>query len=106
MRCEQGRFETETNAGKPGTKARFVIDEATGAIVSKATSRTGDRIALLHERVARSDSHRPTTLQWMLAFERAILRHAHCTHQHALQLPGSGFALTSKERYPLCLLRS
>ena len=27
-----GRFEIETNAGKLGTKARFVIDEATGEI--------------------------------------------------------------------------
>jgi hypothetical protein len=30
-----GRFEIETNAGKRGTKARFVIDAATGAILSE-----------------------------------------------------------------------
>ena len=29
------RFEIETNAGKRGTKARFVIDAKTGAIVSE-----------------------------------------------------------------------
>jgi len=30
-----GRFEIETNAGKRGTKARFVVDAATGQIVSE-----------------------------------------------------------------------
>jgi len=30
-----GRFEIETNAGKRGTKARFVIDAATGDVVSE-----------------------------------------------------------------------
>jgi hypothetical protein len=29
------RFEIETNAGKRGTKARFVIDAATGEILSE-----------------------------------------------------------------------
>jgi len=29
------RFEIETNAGKLGTKARFVIDAKTGAIISE-----------------------------------------------------------------------
>jgi hypothetical protein len=29
------RFEIETNAGKLGTKARFVIDAQTGAILSE-----------------------------------------------------------------------
>jgi hypothetical protein len=29
------RFEIETNAGKRGTKARFVIDAVTGMIVSE-----------------------------------------------------------------------
>lgn len=30
-----GRYEIETNAGKLGTKARFVIDARTGAVVSE-----------------------------------------------------------------------
>lgn len=30
-----GRFEIETNAGKLGTKARFVIDAAKGTVVSE-----------------------------------------------------------------------
>lgn len=30
-----GRFEIETNAGKLGSKARFVIDEATGDVLSE-----------------------------------------------------------------------
>ncbi|MBN1611455.1 MAG: hypothetical protein JW940_32780 [Polyangiaceae bacterium] len=30
-----GRFEIETNANNRGTKARFVIDEATGAVLSE-----------------------------------------------------------------------
>lgn len=29
------RFEIETNAGKLGTKARFVIDTATGGVISE-----------------------------------------------------------------------
>ena len=29
------RFEIETNAGKLGTKARFVIDAATGEVISE-----------------------------------------------------------------------
>jgi hypothetical protein len=29
------RFEVETNAGQRGTKARFVIDAATGSILSE-----------------------------------------------------------------------
>lgn len=29
------RFEIETNAGRLGTKARFVVDAGTGAIVSE-----------------------------------------------------------------------
>jgi hypothetical protein len=30
-----GRFEIETNAGRLGTKARFVIDATTGEVVSE-----------------------------------------------------------------------
>lgn len=30
-----GRYEIETNAGARGTKARFVIDDETGAVVSE-----------------------------------------------------------------------
>lgn len=30
-----GRFEIETNAGCRGTKARFVIDAATGQVISE-----------------------------------------------------------------------
>jgi hypothetical protein len=32
---QSDRFEIETNAGKRGTKARFVIDAATGTVVSE-----------------------------------------------------------------------
>jgi hypothetical protein len=32
---QSDRFEIETNAGHRGTKARFVIDAATGAILSE-----------------------------------------------------------------------
>jgi hypothetical protein len=31
-----GRYEVETNAGRRGTKARFVIDAANGQILSEA----------------------------------------------------------------------
>jgi hypothetical protein len=34
-RGESMRFEIETNAGKRGTKARFVVDATTGAILSE-----------------------------------------------------------------------
>ena len=34
-RSGTGRFEIETNAGSLGSKARFVVDEATGRIIEE-----------------------------------------------------------------------